>query len=158
MAGYTYIIGSPTGTLYIGVTSDIYIRIQQHKNGTFEGFSKQYNCTRLLYYEQHEDIRQLAHSYGCPIHDSLIVMSGFSQQRRIEIRPDPSNKRFGSAMLSQLFPEQPSQDLRQPFSPSRCILQSVTVLGHFSLFAEIPPPTTSPTIQQTTSTARSKII
>jgi putative endonuclease len=56
--GYTYIMGSPTGTLYLGVTSDIYTRIQQHKDGTFEGFSKQCNCTRLLYYEQHEDIIQ----------------------------------------------------------------------------------------------------
>jgi len=57
-SGYTYIMGSHTGTLYIGVTSDIYIRIQQHKDGAFEGFSKQHNCTRLLYYEQHEDITQ----------------------------------------------------------------------------------------------------
>jgi len=40
--GYTYIVGSHTGTLYI--------RVQQHKDGTFEGFSKQHNCTRLLYY------------------------------------------------------------------------------------------------------------
>jgi putative endonuclease len=56
--GYTYIMGSPTGTLYIGVTSDIYTRIQQHKNGTFQGFSKRHNCTRLLYYESHEDINQ----------------------------------------------------------------------------------------------------
>jgi putative endonuclease len=57
-SGYTYIMGSQTGTLYIGVTSDIYIRVQQHKNGTFEGFSKEHACTRLLYYEQHEDISQ----------------------------------------------------------------------------------------------------
>jgi putative endonuclease len=56
--GYTYIMGSSTGTLYIGVTRDIYIRVQQHKNGNFEGFSKKYGCTRLLYYEQHEDISQ----------------------------------------------------------------------------------------------------
>jgi putative endonuclease len=56
--GFTYIMGSPTGTLYTGVTSDIYTRVRQHKNGTFEGFSKQHNCTRLLYYEQHEDISQ----------------------------------------------------------------------------------------------------
>ncbi len=62
-SGYTYIMGSPTGTLYVGVTSDIHTRVQQHKNGTFEGFSKQYNCTRLLYYEQHEDIKQI-HSPG----------------------------------------------------------------------------------------------
>jgi len=54
--GYTYIMGSHTGTLYIGVTRDIYIRVQQHKNGTFEGFSKEHNCTRLLYYEAHESI------------------------------------------------------------------------------------------------------
>jgi putative endonuclease len=56
--GYTYIMGSKTGTLYIGVTSDIYTRIQQHKNVTYAGFSKEHNCTRLLYYEQHEDISQ----------------------------------------------------------------------------------------------------
>jgi putative endonuclease len=54
--GYTYIMGSPTGTLYIGVTSDLEGRVRKHRNGTFEGFSKTYNCTRLLYYEQHEDI------------------------------------------------------------------------------------------------------
>ena len=58
MAGYTYIMGSPSGTLYVGVTSEIYTRVQQHKNGTYEGFSKEHNCTRLLYYEQHEDITQ----------------------------------------------------------------------------------------------------
>jgi putative endonuclease len=56
MAGYTYIMGSHTGTLYVGVTSEIYIRVQQHKNGTFEGFSKEHGCTRLLYYEAHESI------------------------------------------------------------------------------------------------------
>jgi putative endonuclease len=55
--GYTYILGSPTGTLYIGVTSDLDNRIWQHKNGAIEGFSKRYNCTRLLYYEKHDDIR-----------------------------------------------------------------------------------------------------
>jgi putative endonuclease len=56
--GYTYIMGSITGTLYIGVTSEIYIRVQKHKNGTYEGFAKKYGCTRLLYYESHEDINQ----------------------------------------------------------------------------------------------------
>jgi putative endonuclease len=55
--GYTYILGSDTGTLYIGVTSDLYTRIQQHRQGTFEGFSKTYGCTRLLCYEQFVDIR-----------------------------------------------------------------------------------------------------
>lgn len=56
--GYTYIMGSPTGTLYIGITSEIYLRVRQHKTGRFEGFSKKYGCTRLLYYEAHESIVQ----------------------------------------------------------------------------------------------------
>ena len=38
MAAYTYIMGSPTGTLYIGVTSDIYTRIQQHKAAPSKAF------------------------------------------------------------------------------------------------------------------------
>jgi putative endonuclease len=56
-AGHTYIMGSTTGTLYIGVTSNFNTRILQHKNGTFEGFSKTYSCTRLLYSEKYNDIR-----------------------------------------------------------------------------------------------------
>jgi putative endonuclease len=56
-AGYTYILGSATGTLYIGVTSDLYTRVMQHRNGTYEGFSKKYGCVRLLYYETFGDIR-----------------------------------------------------------------------------------------------------
>ena len=56
-AGYTYIMGSTTGTLYIGVTSVLNTRVGQHKDGAFEGFSKTYGCTRLLYFEKFEDIR-----------------------------------------------------------------------------------------------------
>jgi putative endonuclease len=55
--GHTYIMGSPSGTLYIGVTSNFDTRILQHRNGTFEGFSKTYGCTRLLYSEKYDDIR-----------------------------------------------------------------------------------------------------
>jgi putative endonuclease len=54
--GYTYIMGSATGVLYIGITTKLGLRIFQHKNGIFEGFSKTYNCTRLLYFERYEDI------------------------------------------------------------------------------------------------------
>ncbi|HZL26132.1 MAG TPA: GIY-YIG nuclease family protein [Acidobacteriaceae bacterium] len=55
--GYTYILGSLTGVLYIGVTSKLGLRIFQHKSGIFEGFSKTYNCSRLLHFERYEDIR-----------------------------------------------------------------------------------------------------
>jgi putative endonuclease len=55
--GYVYILGSHTGTLYIGVTSNLYLRVMQHKGGTLEGFTAAYGCERLLYFEGHEVIR-----------------------------------------------------------------------------------------------------
>ena len=42
--GYIYILGSHTGTLYIGVTSNLYFRVMQHKEGTLEGFTAAYGC------------------------------------------------------------------------------------------------------------------
>jgi putative endonuclease len=54
--GYIYILGSDTGTLYIGVTSNLYLRVMQHKEGTFEGFTAEYGCERLLYFERYEGI------------------------------------------------------------------------------------------------------
>jgi len=52
---YVYILTSKrNGTLYIGVTSNLPQRIQQHKNNQFDGFSKKYNVKQLVYFEQHE--------------------------------------------------------------------------------------------------------
>ena len=49
-----YIMASGrNGTLYTGVTSALVIRVQQHKLGVFEGFSKDYGCKRLVWYEDH---------------------------------------------------------------------------------------------------------
>jgi len=45
------------GTLYIGVNSNLYLRVMQHKEGTWEGFTATYGCKRLLYFEGYEDIR-----------------------------------------------------------------------------------------------------
>ena len=43
-----YIMASGrNGTLYTGVTSELVTRVQQHKLGVFEGFSKTYGCKRL---------------------------------------------------------------------------------------------------------------
>jgi len=49
---HVYILTSPTGTLYIGVTNNLERRIYEHKNGIFEGFSKKYGCTKLVYFEE----------------------------------------------------------------------------------------------------------
>lgn len=50
-----YILASrPNGTLYIGVTSDLYGRMAEHKQGLTEGFTNKHGVTRLVYYEMHE--------------------------------------------------------------------------------------------------------
>lgn len=43
----------PYGTLYVGVTSDLHLRMNQHVLGSFEGFTKRYCLTTLVYYEMH---------------------------------------------------------------------------------------------------------
>ncbi len=49
-----YIMASRrNGTLYIGVTSDLLNRVIQHRNGTFDGFTKKYKVHMLVWYEQH---------------------------------------------------------------------------------------------------------
>jgi putative endonuclease len=45
---WTYIVASTSGTLYIGMTNDLYKRIMDHKNGAIEGFSAKYRCNRLV--------------------------------------------------------------------------------------------------------------
>ncbi len=51
-----YIMASPSGTLYIGVTGFLGKRVEQHKLGLVEGFAKKYGCTRLVYYESYDEI------------------------------------------------------------------------------------------------------
>ena len=45
-------MASLSGVLYIGVTNDIERRVREHKEGTFEGFTKKYRCHQLVYYEE----------------------------------------------------------------------------------------------------------
>lgn len=54
---YVYIMGSPTGTLYIGVTNNLQRRVYQHKQKLIPGFTSQYNVTRLVYFEETQDVR-----------------------------------------------------------------------------------------------------
>ncbi len=42
------------GTLYTGATSNLLQRIGQHKEGSFDGFSKTHGCNLLVFYEAHE--------------------------------------------------------------------------------------------------------
>jgi len=49
---YTYIMGSFSGVLYVGVTGDLMSRVMQHKSGRTPGFTSWYRVTRLLYFEE----------------------------------------------------------------------------------------------------------
>ena len=55
---WVYIMGSRTGTLYTGMTGFFDRRVDHHKTGAIEGFTKKYACHRLLYYEKYGDIGQ----------------------------------------------------------------------------------------------------
>jgi len=43
---WVYIVGSLSGTLYIGMTNNLYRRALEHKSGEFEGFASKYGCNR----------------------------------------------------------------------------------------------------------------
>ena len=42
--------------LYIWVTNNIRRRVYEHKMKTSKGFTNQYNCNKLVWYEQFDDI------------------------------------------------------------------------------------------------------
>ena len=44
------------GTLYTGITNDLEARVYQHKNKLVPGFTMRYNCTRLVYFAESDDI------------------------------------------------------------------------------------------------------
>lgn len=54
---YVYLLASDrNGTLYVGVTSDLIKRVWEHRNKFVDGFSKQHNIDKLVWFEQHESI------------------------------------------------------------------------------------------------------
>jgi len=50
---YTYIVASRSLTLYIGMRGDLDKRIFEHKRKFYEGFSEDYNCDRLVWFERY---------------------------------------------------------------------------------------------------------
>ena len=54
---YVYITASRTKVLYTGVTSDLTSRIIQHKDKRLNGFTKKYNVSRLVWYNETNDIQ-----------------------------------------------------------------------------------------------------
>ncbi|MBV8450756.1 MAG: GIY-YIG nuclease family protein [Deltaproteobacteria bacterium] len=52
---YVYILGSRSGVLYIGITSDLERRTYEHQHGVVDGFTQRYEVKRLLYFEEFSD-------------------------------------------------------------------------------------------------------
>ena len=57
---YVYIISNKYNTtLYVGVTNDLRRRIHEHKENIIKGFSSRYNCNKLVWYEELENIKSV---------------------------------------------------------------------------------------------------
>jgi len=53
---YVYILSSKrNGTLYVGVTSNLIKRVDEHKNDVVAGFTKKYKVHNLVWYETHDN-------------------------------------------------------------------------------------------------------
>ena len=51
---YVYILASPSGTLYTGVTNNLCRRVREHREKINRGFSARYTCSKLVYFEIHQ--------------------------------------------------------------------------------------------------------
>lgn len=63
MPYFVYILASHRkGTLYVGVTNNLVRRIYEHREKLVEGFTAQYNVTRLVWFDQTASIEEaIAH-------------------------------------------------------------------------------------------------
>lgn len=58
--GTVYILTNKTHTvLYIGVTSDLWVRLQEHRDKKHpDSFTAKYNCDKVVYYESFSTITE----------------------------------------------------------------------------------------------------
>src|SRR5277367_3107087 len=54
---WAYIMASVSRVMYVGVTNDLEKRVWEHKQKTAKGFTKRYNCTKLVWFEEFREIR-----------------------------------------------------------------------------------------------------
>ena len=55
---YVYIMTNHSGTLYTGVTNNLERRVYEHKRKLVPGFTSKYNITKLVYYEEGNDVNR----------------------------------------------------------------------------------------------------
>ena len=54
---YVYMMSNYTNNvLYIGVTNDLVRRVAEHKAHVNDGFTAKYNCNKLVYFDDFENV------------------------------------------------------------------------------------------------------
>ena len=57
-SGFVYIMANrKNGTIYVGATSDLIKRVHQHRDGLVDGFTKENDCKRLVWFEAFDDLQ-----------------------------------------------------------------------------------------------------
>ena len=55
---YVYILSNKVNTvLYTGVTSNLELRVSQHREKVADGFTKKYSVSKLVYFETYTDVK-----------------------------------------------------------------------------------------------------
>ena len=69
-------MASESGTLYTGMTNNLERRVYEHKNGLFSGYTKQYKCTKLVYFENYDYVQDA-------IKREKKLKDGFAKKKKI---------------------------------------------------------------------------
>ena len=56
---WVYILASgPCGWLYVGMTNDLIRRVDEHKSGQFDGYTREHGKDQLVWFERHQYVDQ----------------------------------------------------------------------------------------------------
>jgi len=84
---FIYIMTNKSNSvLYTGVTSDLKKRVYQHKEKLIDGFTKKYNCTKLVYYEIFSD------SYNAILREKQIKAGSRQKKKNLIVSVNPEWK------------------------------------------------------------------
>ena len=54
---WVYMMASKSCVLYLGMTNNLGRRAWEHKQKLVEGFTKKYNCAKLVWFEEFREVR-----------------------------------------------------------------------------------------------------
>src|SRR5579862_8416998 len=82
---YVYIMSNLSRTLYAGVTNDLERRVNEHKSGIFDSFTKRYRVNRLVYFQETNDINEAIEAEN--------RIKGISRSKKIALAEDANPTR-----------------------------------------------------------------